>query len=73
VEHARFEHVHELPREALRDHLMSYSGVAALAEDERRRLCSEVAGVLDSDASVSSEGRLRLPFVVSAYRVVRGD
>jgi SAM-dependent methyltransferase len=73
VEHARFEHVHELPREALRDHLMSYSGVAALAEDERRRVCSEVAGLLDSDASVSGGGRLRLPFVVSAYRAMRRD
>ena len=36
VERAEFEHVHELPREALDDHLLSYSGVAALPEDERR-------------------------------------
>src|SRR4029079_9234529 len=71
VEHALFEHVHELPREALRDHLLSYSGVAALAEDERRRVLSEVAGLLDSDESVSSDARLRLPFVVSAYRATR--
>jgi SAM-dependent methyltransferase len=71
VEHALFEHIHELPREALRDHLMSYSGVAALPEDERRPVFSEVAALLDSDESVSGEGRLRLPFVVSAYRVTR--
>ena len=57
VEQALFEHVHELPREALRDHLMSYSGVAALPEDERRRVLSQVAALLDSDESVSGEGR----------------
>ena len=73
VEQARFEHVHELPREALRDHLMSYSGVAALSEDERRPVLSEVAALLDSDESVSGEGRLRLPFVVSAYRATRAS
>ena len=71
VEHALFEHVHELPREALRDHLLSYSGVAALAEDERRRVLAGVAAALDSDESVSSGGRLRLPFVVTAYRAMR--
>ena len=71
VEHALFEHVHELPREALRDHLMSYSGVAALSEDERRRVIAAVAGVLDSDDSLNDGVRLRLPFVVSAYRAER--
>jgi SAM-dependent methyltransferase len=73
MEEARFEHVHELPREALRDHLMSYSGVAGLPEDERKPVFSKVAALLDSDASVSGEGRLRLPFVVSAYRATRAD
>ena len=68
VEQVRFEHVLELPREALHDHLMSYSGIAALPEDERRPVFSEVAALLDSDESVSAGGRLRLPFVVSAYR-----
>lgn len=71
VERALFEHVHELPREALRDHLMSYSGVAALREEERRWVLAEVAGLLDSDESVSSDGRLLLPFVVTAYRATR--
>src|SRR5215471_5154784 len=65
VERALFDHVHEFPRNALRDHLMSYSGVAALDEDERRRLIAEVARLLDSDDSVSGDGRLRLPFVVT--------
>ena len=45
--------------------------VAALSEDERRPVFSEVAAVLDSDESVSGGGRLRLPFVVSAYRATR--
>jgi len=71
VEHELFEHVHELPREALRDHLLSYSGVAALPEDERRRVLASVAAVLDSDESVSGDGRLRLPFAVTAYRAIR--
>jgi SAM-dependent methyltransferase len=71
LEQARFEHVLELPREALRDHLMSYSGVAALPEDERRPVFSEVAALLDAEESVSADGLLRLPFVVSAYRATR--
>lgn len=71
VEHTRFEHVHELPREALADHLMSYSGVASLPESERRPVFSAVAAVLDADESVSGEGRLRLPFVVTAFRASR--
>ena len=72
VEHATFELVHELPREALDDHLLSYSGVAMLPEDERRRVAAAVAEVLDADPSVSDGVTLRLPFVVTAYRATRG-
>jgi len=71
VDRELFEHVHELPREALRDHLLSYSGVAALPEDERRRVLAGVAAALDADDSVSGDGRLHLPFVVTAYRATR--
>jgi SAM-dependent methyltransferase len=71
VERGLFEHVHELPREALDDHLMSYSGVAALPDEERRRVLAEVGDLLDADPSLSSGGKLRLPFVVSAYRATR--
>jgi SAM-dependent methyltransferase len=71
IEQALFDHVHEFPREALRDHLMSYSGVAALPDDERRRTLASVAAVLDSDESVNGDRTLRLPFVVSAYRSTR--
>ncbi len=71
VERAQFEHVLELPRVALHDHLMSYSGVAALSEDERKPVLSKVAALLDSDESVSGNGTLKLPFVVTAYRTTR--
>jgi len=71
VEHAVFEHVLELPREALADHLMSYSGVAALSAEARSRVSAEVEKLFDSDSSVSDGGMLRLPFVVSAYRATR--
>jgi SAM-dependent methyltransferase len=71
VEHELFEHVHELPREALEDHLLSYSGVAALPEEERRRVFAEVGELLDSDPSLGDGSSFRLPFVVSAYRATR--
>ena len=71
VEHTLFEHVHELPREALWDHLLSYAGLAALAEDERRREFAAVAEILDADPSLHDGDLLRLPFVVDAYRAVR--
>jgi SAM-dependent methyltransferase len=71
VEHRLFEHVHELPRDALDDHLLSYSGVALLPEGERRRVFADVAEILDADPSVSEGGTLRLPFVVAAYRATR--
>jgi len=73
VEHGLFEHVHELPREVLDDHLLSYSGLAALPVDDRRRVFAEVGEILDADPSVSDGDRLRLPFVVDAYRATRAD
>lgn len=71
VEYRLFEHVHELPREALDDHLWSYATIASLPEEERCRVFAEVAAILDSDPSVSARDRLRLPFAVTAYRSVR--
>jgi SAM-dependent methyltransferase len=71
VEHVLVEQVHELPREALADHLLSYSGLAALPEDERRREFAAVADILDADPSLHDGDRLRLPFVVDAYRATR--
>lgn len=71
VEHTLVEHVHELPREALEDHLLSYSGLAALSEDEHRRLLAEVGEILDADPSLHDRERLQLPFVVDAYRATR--
>jgi len=71
VEYAWFEHLHELPREALDDHLMSYAGVAALPDGERHQVLVQVAEILDSDPSLSDGSELRLPFFVAAYRAVR--
>lgn len=73
VEYELFEHMLELPRDALEDHLMSYSGVAALEDDERRRVLDEVGELLDSDPAVTDGAMLRLPFVVAAYRASRAD
>ena len=65
VEHACFPHEHEFPRAALEDHLLSYSGIAGLPEEERARLLAGVAEELGTSDPV------RLPFVVDAYRAVR--
>jgi SAM-dependent methyltransferase len=73
AEHVLFEHVHELPREALADHLLSYSGLAALPDAERRREFAAVADILDGDSSLHDGDLLRLPFVVDAYRATRLD
>jgi SAM-dependent methyltransferase len=71
VEHAVFEHVHELPRAALDAHLYSYATIASLAEDERRRVFADVAAILDADPEIAQGEALRLPFVVDAYRATR--
>lgn len=71
VEQATLEHVLELPRDALRDHLMSYSGVAALPQDVRDEVFSRVGEVLDSDREIASGETLRLAFVVHAFRATR--
>ncbi len=71
VEHRLFEHVLELPRSSLDDHLLSYSGLALLPDEERRRVFDDVAAILDGDPSLRDGDQLRLPFVVEAYRAVR--
>ena len=73
VERAEFPHVHDLPREALGDHLRSYSGLASLQEMERADVFERVAEILDTDPSLRDDDRLRLPFVVDAYRATRVD
>lgn len=73
VEQELFEHVHELPRTALRDHLTSYSGVARLPEEVRDRVHFEVAEILDGDRALGDSETMRLPFVVDAYRATRSD
>lgn len=71
VEHRSFQHVHELPRAALHDHLLSYSGVARLPQEARDRVHADVAAILDQDAALGDGETLWLPFVVEAYRAVR--
>jgi SAM-dependent methyltransferase len=73
VESERFEHVHELPREALGDHLRSYSGLASLEEMARANVFGRVAEILDADPSLRRGDRLALPFVVDAYRATRAE
>ncbi len=73
VEHAVFRHVHELPRETLDDHLRSYSGLASVEELERTQVFQRVASILDGDPSLRAGDRLRLPFIVDAYRTTRAD
>jgi SAM-dependent methyltransferase len=73
VEHAVFPHVHELARDALGDHLRSYSGLASLEDMERAHVFERVAEILDADPSLRNGDRLRLPFIVDAYRAARTD
>jgi SAM-dependent methyltransferase len=71
VEQATFEHVHELPREALDAHLWSYATIASLPEPAREQVFADVADILDSDPEVNDGERLRLPFAVRAFRAAR--
>jgi SAM-dependent methyltransferase len=73
VEQVLFEHTHELPREALDDHLLSYSGLAALSDAEHKRVLADVTKILDADPSLHDGDRLLLPFAVDAYRATRAD
>jgi SAM-dependent methyltransferase len=70
VEAARFPHVLDLPREGLADHLLSYSGIAALPATDRAALRERVERIVDGESSLRRGTRLALPFVVDAYRVV---
>jgi SAM-dependent methyltransferase len=71
VERTRFTHVLELPREALDDHLRSYSSLAALSEERFSELHDLVGWIVDEEPTLHRDGRLTLPFVVDAYRAVR--
>ena len=65
VEQETFRHIHEFPRDALEDHLLSYSGIAALPAEERARLTAAVGDEL------GSRDPIRLAFAVDAYRARR--
>jgi SAM-dependent methyltransferase len=64
VERATFRHVHELPRDALGDHLVSFSGIGALSDEDLAELTAAVAAALGDGDPV------RLPSVVDAFRTV---
>jgi SAM-dependent methyltransferase len=70
LETARFTHVLELPREALGDHLLSYSGIAALSDAARATLESRVARIVDEEPSLRGGKGLTLPFAIDAHRAV---
>jgi SAM-dependent methyltransferase len=71
IEQTLIELVHELPREALEDHLLSYSGLAALSDENHKHVLARVGEILDASPSLRDGDRLRLPFVVDAYRARR--
>lgn len=71
VEQDIFEHVHEIPREALDAHLWSYATIASLPDRQREQVFVDVAAILDSDPEVSDGERLLLPFAVPAFRATR--
>lgn len=73
VEHALFPHVHELPREALDDHLLSYATLASLPQDDRDAVFAAVAELVDAEPALRRGDRLALPFVVDAYRATRAE
>lgn len=70
LERGRFPHVHELPREALADHLRSYATLAERPEEVRRALLAAVERVVDEEPSLRRGDTLTLPFVVDAYRAL---
>ncbi|MGH3048803.1 MAG: class I SAM-dependent methyltransferase, partial [Gaiellaceae bacterium] len=73
VEHERFPFVLGLPREALEDHLRSYSGLASLPVGQREDVFARIAEILDGDPEIARGDTLALPFVVDAYRATAVD
>jgi SAM-dependent methyltransferase len=71
VERGRFEHVHELPGDALGDLLRSYATIAGLPEQERRELRDHAARIVAEEPRLRRGDRLAFPFVVDAFRAVR--
>ncbi len=71
VERRRFTHVVELPREALADHLRSYTTLAAISAEAQEELREIVGWIADEEPTLHEGAQLRLPFVVEAYRAVR--
>jgi ubiquinone/menaquinone biosynthesis C-methylase UbiE len=68
VEHATFEHVQEVDREALRALVESRSFCAVLPDEERAPILDGVEALFDAHAS---DGVLRLPYLTECFRATR--
>lgn len=68
IEHATFEHVQVVDREALRGLVLSRSYCAVLPEEERVPILAHVDALFDAHAS---GGVLRLPYVTECFRAAR--
>ena len=68
VEHATFEHVQVVDREALRGLVLSRSYCAVLPEEERAPILAGVDALFDAHAR---DGMLTLPYVVECFRAAR--
>jgi SAM-dependent methyltransferase len=64
-------HVHELPREAFLDRVLSVSYVASAPEAERARVVEEVKTLLDSDPQLAGTDVLVIPYRTDVYWCAR--
>jgi SAM-dependent methyltransferase len=68
LEEAEFSYIVRLPREALGDHVRSYSAVGSLPSDEREAVVRKVISLVTAEPSNAGADVLELPFVVKARR-----
>jgi SAM-dependent methyltransferase len=71
LEEAEFSYTVRLPREALGDHVRSYSAVGSLPSDEREAVVRKVIALVTAEPSNAGADVLELPFVVKARRTRR--
>jgi SAM-dependent methyltransferase len=71
LEEAEFSYIVRLPREALGDHVRSYSAVGSLPSDEREAVVRKVISLVSAEPSNAGSNVLELPFVVKARRTAK--